>query len=287
MSEHINPANRRHHDTNSRNPEYPSHPTRSRYRLVRRPRQARPGASRNLSPKGNIAVNILIFLGFMIATQIPTAIAGGIAGYVSFFNGDSPIVFTILIFLYIVVSGLMAWLITWYYCKRGYERMKASHFKDIGIDVLFFIGIRVWTTLCMVAATGIFKEDSTANDQALMRQIDKLTDFSNPMIVIALAIFLIHITFVAPYFEELTFRGIFKETIFKKLSFWWPMLISSAIFSLNHMPNNIIVFFLYGGMGAGFYLAYNRRRNIWDSYIVHMLNNASASIAIMFLLIFM
>ncbi|RZI01169.1 CPBP family intramembrane metalloprotease [Staphylococcus condimenti] len=274
------------HDSNTLDSEYTSQPPRRRYQLIRRPRQAQPGASRNLSPKGNIVVNILIFLGFMIATQIPTAIAGSVAGYVSFFNGDSPIVFSILILLYIVASGLMAWLITWYYRKRGYERMKAIHLKDVGIDVLFFIGIRVWTTLCMIAATGIFKEDSTANDRTLMRQINKLTDFSDPMVVIALAIFLIHISFIAPYFEELTFRGIFKETIFRKLSFWWPMLISSAIFSLNHMPNNIIIFFLYGGMGAGFYMAYNRKRNIWDSYIVHMLNNASASIAIIFLLMF-
>ncbi|AMY06027.1 CPBP family intramembrane metalloprotease [Staphylococcus condimenti] len=274
------------HDSNTLDSEYTSQPPRRRYQLIRRPHQAQPGASRNLSPKGNIVVNILIFLGFMIATQIPTAIAGSVAGYVSFFNGDSPIVFSILILLYIVASSLMAWLITWYYRKRGYERMKAIHLKDVGIDVLFFIGIRVWTTLCMIAATGIFKEDSTANDRTLMRQINKLTDFSDPMVVIALAIFLIHISFIAPYFEELTFRGIFKETIFRKLSFWWPMLISSAIFSLNHMPNNIIIFFLYGGMGVGFYMAYNRKRNIWDSYIVHMLNNASASIAIIFLLMF-
>ncbi|AYU54273.1 CPBP family intramembrane glutamic endopeptidase [Staphylococcus debuckii] len=267
--------------------EYPSHTTRRRYQLIRRPRQAQPGATKNRPPKGNIAVNILIFIGFMFATQIPTAVAGAIAAYVAFSKQAHAAVFIVLILLYIVVTGLMAWLITWYYRKRGYEKMKAVRLQDFGISVLYFIGLRVWTTVCAVAATAIFHTDSSANDKALMEQIDNLTHFSNPMVVIALAIFLIHITFVAPYFEEVTFRGIFKETIFRRFSFWWPILLSSAIFSLNHMPNNIIFFLLYGGMGAAFYMAYNRRRNIWDSYMVHMLNNGVASIAIVFVLIYM
>ncbi|GEP83578.1 abortive infection family protein [Staphylococcus piscifermentans] len=267
--------------------EYPSHTTRRRYQLIRRPRHAHAGATKNKPPKGNIIVNILIFIGFMIITQIPTAIAGAIAAYVAFSKQAHAAVFVVLILLYIIVTGLMAWLITWYYRKRGYEKMKAIRLKDFGIDVLYFIGLHVWTTVCAVAATAIFHTENSANNKALMSQIDNLTNFSNPMVVIALTIFLIDITFVAPYFEELTFRGIFKETIFKKFSFWWPMLISSAIFSLNHMPNNIIFFLLYGGMGAAFYMAYNRRSNIWDSYVVHMLNNAAASVAIVFVLIYM
>ena len=58
----------------------------------------------------------------MFATQIPTAVAGVIAAYVAFSKQAHAAVFIVLILLYIVVTGLMAWLITWYYRKRGYEK---------------------------------------------------------------------------------------------------------------------------------------------------------------------
>ena len=74
------------------------------------------------------------------------------------------------------------------------------------------------------------------------------------------------------------FRGItlprnFKETLFMKYRFWLPFIISSIIFSSQHLSTNIFSYAIYFLMGCVLYLAYNRRRNIKDSMMVHMLNN--------------
>ena len=55
-------------------------------------------------------------------------------------------------------------------------------------------------------------------------------------------IFVITISFITPYLEELIYRGIFKETLFKKTSFWLPFIISSIV--LVHNTVLIILFHL-------------------------------------------
>lgn len=241
----------------------------------------------NTPPRGKRWLNILIWIGLMLICTIPTGLASLIIGVVVQSKKLNPFIFSVLLLLYLVITGLMIWLLTWYYHKKSYEVMRSVKLLDFGIDVLYFIGIRIWTALCMLLMFFIFKEQGSANDEMLTKQLKHLQDFHNPYVIIALIVFILHITFIGPFIEELTFRGIFKETIFSKFSFWWPMLISSAIFSVNHLSTNIIGFLMYMGMGAGFYLAYKRKGNIWDSYIVHVLNNASASIAIIIGLITM
>ena len=78
-------------------------------------------------------------------------------------------------------------------------------------------------------------------------------------------------TFVAPYLEELIYRGIFKETLFKRSSFWLPFILSSLIL-LPNMVFQIAAVLMYIIMGMVFYLAYHRRHNVRDSMMVHMIH---------------
>ncbi|WP_105994528.1 CPBP family intramembrane glutamic endopeptidase [Staphylococcus simulans] len=262
----------------------------SSYITPSEPKQHRPKQRNhpdNIRPKGRRWLNIILWIVFMFLCTTPTIVAMLMVGFAASKPNMNAMPFIALVALYIVWSGLVALLLVWYYRKKGYEKMKPLRLVDIAWNILYFIATRIWTAVCMLLIALIFKEQSSPNDEALLQQVQNLKDFSNPIIVIALVIFLVHISFVGPFFEEITFRGIFKETLFSKFSFWWPMLISSAIFSLNHASGNIIGFFLYMGMGACFYLAYHRRKNIWDSYMVHVLNNATASVVILITLIFM
>lgn len=243
--------------------------------------------SDNIKPKGKRWLNIILWVVFMFLCTTPTIIAMFLIGYVAMHPHGNPLAFTGIIAAYVVWSALIIWLLVWYYRKKGYETFKPIGFVDVAWNILYFIATRIWTALCVIVMGVVFGEQGSENDALLLKQVQHLQDFTNPMILIALALFVFHLTFVGPFLEEITFRGIFKETIFSRFSFWLPMLISSAIFSLNHASTNIVGFLLYMGMGAAFYLAYHRRRNIWDSYMVHVLNNGTASIAIIIGLLLM
>ena len=103
-------------------------------------------------------------------------------------------------------------------------------------------------------------------------------------VILGIIILFIFLTFVAPYLEELTFRGIFKESLFSRHFFWTPLILSSVIFSANHASTNLISFLMYALIGVVLYLAYQRRGNIKDSIMVHMLNNGVASITLIIMI---
>ena len=100
-----------------------------------------------------------------------------------------------------------------------------------------------------------------------------------PHISIAITVVLM-ICVIGPYLEELLFRGIFKETLFMKCRFWLPLILSSLVFSSQHLSTNIFSYALYFFMGCALYLAYDRGRNIKDSMMVHMLNNSVSTLPV-------
>ncbi|PTJ16166.1 CPBP family intramembrane glutamic endopeptidase [Staphylococcus simulans] len=268
----------------STNPEHYITPNETHEPNRKKSKRSHPDKIR---PKGRRWLNIILWIVFMFLCTTPTLVAMFLIGFVAMNPHGNPLAFAGIIVGYVIWSALVIWLLVWYYRKKGYESLKPLGFVDIAWNILYFIATRIWTALCVVVMAVVFGEQGSENDDLLLKQVQHLQDFTNPMIVIALILFVFHLTFVGPFLEEITFRGIFKETIFSRFSFWLPMLISSAIFSINHASTNIVGFLLYMGMGACFYLAYQRRRNLWDSYMVHALNNGTASIAIIIGLLLM
>lgn len=232
----------------------------------------------NIKPKGSRVANVFIFIGLMIVAQLPMILALLTLGVAVENENLSAIIGLGLGF--VVLTGLVVWGIRTYYHKRSYENLNQKIKKrDVGINILWFLGLRILVVAFSVLMMNVYGEAQSENDEALMKSMENIEHLSAP-IVIGLIIFFIAITFVAPYLEEHVFRGIFKETIFNKLALWSPLLISSAIFSMNHATSNIIGFLMYMSMGVIFYLAYRRRGDIKDSIMVHMINNAMAGIVV-------
>src|SRR5699024_10786144 len=145
-----------------------------------------------------------------------------------------------------------------YYHKRTYEIVKKRlNKRDIGINILWFIVLRIAVLIFSLLIMQIYGEEQSTNDELLMKNLIDIEHLTLP-IIISLIVFFVAITFIAPYLEEHVFRGIFKETVFNKMTLWSPMLISSAVFSINHASNNIITFLMYMSMGIVLYLVYNR-----------------------------
>lgn len=231
----------------------------------------------NVKPIGNRFVNILIFIGLMFLVSSPTMFAGSII-YSASNHVNVWIVITITI-TGIIWTILTMWLFRWFYQKRSYEPQQHKFkLKDILINILWLIVIRIAIGIFTVIMQSVYNEDTSENDKILLNQMEQLQHLSVSTII-ALLFFFIIIIFVAPYLEELLFRGIFKETIFRKSAFLLPLLISSVIFSSLHGSTNWISFVMYMTLGMGFYMVYNRRKNLKDSMMVHMLNNAIAGVS--------
>lgn len=235
--------------------------------------------SNSVKPKGNRIINILIFIGLMFLVSSPTMIAGSII--YSVVNHASLWIVIGITVLGIIWTIFIMWLFRWYYHKKSYETLQHRfRLKDILINILWFIVLRITIGVFTLIMQSVFGDNISENDKILLNQMEQLNDLSVGS-VIGLLFFLIVIIFVAPFLEELLFRGIFKETIFKKSAFLLPLIISSAIFSSLHGSTNWISFLMYMTLGMFFYLIYNRRKNLKDSMMVHMLNNAMAGIAML------
>ena len=81
----------------------------------------------------------------------------------------------------------------------------------------------------MLFATGSMQ---TQNDKMLLGDMNAAKPTPDQLgQVFPLIVFVLTITFVAPYLEELVYRGIFKEILFKRTRFWLPFILSSLIFA--------------------------------------------------------
>ena len=109
----------------------------------------------------------------------------------------------------------------------------------------------------MLFATGSMQ---TQNDKMLLGDMNAKPTPDQLGQVFPLIVFVLTITFVAPYLEELVYRGIFKEILFKRTRFWLPFILSSLIFASQHGISNWVAILMYTMMGMIFYLAYHRRK---------------------------
>lgn len=238
--------------------------------------------SEKVRPKGNKILNILIFIGLMILCTTPSAIAMGVIGLA--FKGINLLLFLMFILICIFWTWFVIWVVRGYYQRHTYEKPKQTFKpKDVGINLAYFLGIRFMIGLSTIIMSKVYSEDATENDKIITDVFGKIEDV-NFEVILGIIILFIFLTFVAPYLEELTFRGIFKESLFSRHFFWTPLILSSVIFSANHESTNLISFLMYALIGVVLYLAYQRRGNIKDSIMVHMLNNGVASITLIIMI---
>lgn len=229
-------------------------------------------------PKGNRFLNVLIFIGWMLLAQIPIVLILFITNFSAKMDVTSG---TLATLLFMLLAAVVIWLVRRYYQRHTYEPMRPFKRKDIMINIGWALLLRVIVigmSFLMMAITG---QAQTENDKALLGNFqgakpspDQLGQ-AFPVIVFALTL-----TFVAPYLEELIYRGIFKETLFKRSSFWLPFILSSLIFASQHGISNWVAVLMYITMAMIFYLAYHRRHNVRDSMMVHMIHNGVTGIVI-------
>ncbi len=82
--------------------------------------------------------------------------------------------------------------------------------------------------------------------------------------------YILTVSFIAPVFEELLFRGVILKRL-ESFGTGFAIFASALLFALAHMNLSGIVFAFICGLVFGF--IYTRTRNLWLPIFIHFLNN--------------
>ena len=111
--------------------------------------------------------------------------------------------------------------------------------------------------------------------QPKQEDIGKQLGVCNPGVGIAVAA-LLAVVVIAPFAEELFFRGFFFAGLRTRWSLWPSALLSGGIFGLVHAPTGPTAAIPLAGLGVGLAWLYNKTDSIWPCMLAHFLNNALA-----------
>jgi membrane protease YdiL (CAAX protease family) len=186
----------------------------------------------------------------------------------------------------IIFSALIegAFLIAPFFYANAAYRSITPHLrlalKALGFRRFRFGNALFWVIILMIAIFGVntlysylitaLHLNVQTNDQLLIQQ-SKVAPISTYATLFAAV-------FIAPFCEEVFFRGFVFPGLRHGMSLVWAIIISSLLFGVAHAdPGSFPVLFV-----IGLALAFLRWRtlSIWPCIMLHMLNNGIAALAI-------
>ena len=91
---------------------------------------------------------------------------------------------------------------------------------------------------------------------------------------LSLPVLFLDLCILAPVTEEIFMRGLLQGTVFKNT--YIGLVTTSIFFAYLHGPYTISSFITYLGMGFAFGIRYKTSDNLWNSILLHALNNLVA-----------
>jgi len=88
---------------------------------------------------------------------------------------------------------------------------------------------------------------------------------------LSLPVLFLDLCILAPVTEEIFMRGMLQGTVFKNT--YIGLVATSVLFAYLHGPYTIPSFITYLGMGLVFGIRYKTSDNLWNSILLHFLNN--------------
>jgi membrane protease YdiL (CAAX protease family) len=215
-----------------------------------------------------------LLAAYMLVALLALAVAGVIAASDSDFDAKHPpIGFTLgLTGVQDIVFVFTAWITIRLALGRaapedfGLRRMSRP-WRTIGWMALVFFGFLVISKLL----SELFGQPP---DQDLVSDV-KHEDTLGVLVGYGLLICVI-----APFVEELFFRGFMFTVLARRLGPWWSMLIVGFVFGIGHAPAPWISLVALGAFGVGLCLLYWRTESIIPGMALHALNNSITFAAI-------
>jgi uncharacterized protein len=229
------------------------------------------------------------FLGILL-TLLPwivlTLLLNGFSGNTSITTPLSPradLINAIVTFVFsVIIEG--AFLIAPLYFANAAYRSIRPHTR-LALSALGFRGYRIgrtlfWVALLMLVIFGVntlysyaiyvFHLNLQTNDQLILQQ-SKVAPLTTYATLLAAVI-------VAPFCEEVFFRGFVLPGLCKGMPVGWAIFLSSLIFAVAHAdPGSFPVLFI---IGIALGILRWRTHSIWPSIQLHMLNNGIAALII-------
>ncbi|HEY7350339.1 MAG TPA: type II CAAX endopeptidase family protein [Ktedonobacterales bacterium] len=147
-----------------------------------------------------------------------------------------------------------------------------------GLSALGFRSFRLWQgigalalgVLVIVVAGNLYALIAQALHITVQTNVDELLARANNAPWTTLAI-IIGAVIVAPFCEEIFFRGYFFQGLRLRLSVWLAVVLSAVIFGLTHGdPGSLVLLVVIGLLLAIFRW---RTRSLWPGMALHMVNN--------------
>ncbi|MEX2783641.1 lysostaphin resistance A-like protein [Streptococcus sp. H49] len=192
----------------------------------------------------------------------------------------SPLMQWLLGLLYLAFVVCVIYVLWTFHKKHESDTVKQQKIKgiDLGFALLFWLGMRAVAIVGTVINQLYSGQETTANDAALQ----SMTSFFSGGFFFFTLLYVLLIGIIGPIIEELAYRAFPEHFLFKGHSRLLAGFVTTVVFALPH-STNLIEFLTYAGIGVLLYLAYQRRGNIKDSILVHILNNLPAAIFLLFL----
>lgn len=213
----------------------------------------------------NIVVRIILWFIMMCVATLPTTVvmlAGLIEGFAGVLVGA-----LILLAMLALAAFIAAKNDIWTTNGRSFMGKAMKLGPSIGLAIGGGLFLRVW-----VVVLNMIIPIHTANDQALQGLAS--SQISNILLFFSMVV-------MAPVLEELVFRGFFFKFFFRENRLF-AYLLSSLLFTLIHMPTDVISFVTYGSLALVMGFVYYKTNRIEMSMLTHAINNLLPALVLAF-----
>lgn len=154
--------------------------------------------------------------------------------------------------------------------KRNYKRdLQLVKTNNTNIIFAIILGVSCWLfnsgALSLVEEAGIFS-----------KQFEYMNEILAPISQGSIIISIITVGIVAPIAEELLFRGVIYNTLNRKISVKWTIIIQAIFFGVFH--GNLIQGLYATLLGVIFGYVTYKTKSLWPAITMHIVNNLVATI---------
>ena len=162
----------------------------------------------------------------------------------------------------------------WFFVVDKYSAgLKDFGFKNIGIvKILKNVALVYGAYLLFAFLFGLMIQLTGVEMPGYGQQDSYIPFFGND--AFGLSVGIIFVIFIAPFIEELFFRGFVYRVFTKTWPVWLGSILTAAVFAFVHFQFiNFIPLFI---VGLFLNWAYQRTKSVWVAVGFHMINNAVA-----------
>lgn len=209
---------------------------------------------------------LALVVGFVVAVFVASALFGVLQRLgIPLLAYEASANLSYRVLLYVVLVALLvggAYGLRHALSRRDVGLARPMSWKDIGLGLLGVIGYAAVSSVFLAIALQIPGFDSTQAQNLGVSQLDVSTRLMAFVVLVL----------IAPFLEEVVFRGILYGRLRRaKLPWWASMLVVSALFGIAHMQWNVgIDVFALSLVACGLR---ELTGSIWAGVVLHTIKN--------------